>query len=88
MSVNKSASTVGTLQFGDGFRLTIWIGANRVSHETIVWQRLAGRRSSRVTGRRLGPFARELREVLDSGEGHWVGTPNQAALDALLALGS
>lgn len=83
--INKSASRIGTIEFTNGNRLTLHVGGNSNTGETIVWQQLEGQRASRITGRNLAPFLAELDEILNEGEGTWAEGRNDAALDALIA---
>lgn len=90
--VNQSASFIGTVEFKNGNRTRIWIGANSNTGETVVWQQtlFSGKaqwnRDSRVTGRNIRKFADELNFVLKEGEAKWVERPNDAAFDALMKL--
>jgi hypothetical protein len=81
--VNKSASLIGTLVFVNGNRNTLHIGTNSNTGETIVWQQVTGRRSSRLTGKNIAAFAAELTAALGRNEASWEGTVNNAALTAL-----
>lgn len=81
--INKSASLIGTIEFKNGNRNTIYIGANKNTGETIVWQQVTGRRASRVTGKNITKFVETLEFVTCEGEARWVGARNDAALDCL-----
>lgn len=81
--INKSATKIGTVVFNNGNRNTLYIGANRNTGETIVWQKLEGSRSKRVTGKNIAKLADELDFFLNEGMAHWEGTINHAALDIL-----
>jgi hypothetical protein len=81
--IHKSATEIGTVEFKNGNRNTLYLGHNRSTGERIVWQQVAGRRSQRVTGRNIGKFAEELNHVLNEGEAKWIGGVNDAALNVL-----
>jgi len=84
--INKSASPIGILQFSNGNKTALFIGANSNTGETIVWQSVNGRRATRTTGRNIAGLAGEVKHVLDSGEATWVETPNKAALSCLFSV--
>ncbi len=82
--VNKSASRIGTIKWADGGRTnTRYIGYNSNTGQTIVWQHIQDRRSSRSTGRNIGRLLQELDEALANGDTAWLGEVDTAALDAL-----
>lgn len=83
--INKSASQIGTVEFTNGNRLTLHVGANSNTGDLIVWQQLDGQRASRITGKNLGPFLDEIEEIMNEGEATWAAGRNDAALDALVA---
>lgn len=81
--INKSASKIGTVKFTNGNKVALFIGSNRNTGETIVWQVLNGGRSTRVTGKNITRLANDLNDALNEGEGSWEGTTNDAALNIL-----
>ena len=81
--INKSATKIGTIEFKNGNRNTIYIGANRNTGASIVWQQVAGRRATRHTGKNINKLATELNVALNEGEVCWFGDRNDAALDHL-----
>ncbi len=84
MSVNKSATFIGTVGFkANDNQTSLWIGANSNDGSTIVWQKPKGGRSSRCTGRRITGLANELALALDVGAAFWVAPPATDALEAL-----
>lgn len=85
MSVNKSASKIGTVEFANGNRTTIWIGANSNTGETIVWHACNGGRARRCTGENITHLATDLDAALNEDGAKWVGEVNDAALDCLAA---
>ncbi len=81
--INKSASLIGTIEFKNGNRNTIYIGHNHNTGETIVWQQVAGRRSQRITGKNITKFAAELDSTMNEGDAKWIGERNDSALNCL-----
>lgn len=81
--INKSASRIGKIVFAEGGSTALYIGANRNTGETIVWQDIPGRRSRRTTGRNIPKLASELDHCLREGEATWEGEVNDAALRCL-----
>ncbi len=86
MAINKSASAIGTLEFNNGNKTALYIGTNRNTGATIVWQVVNGGRSTRLTGKHLPLLAGELAHVLAIGDAKWIGDVNTAALECLTAL--
>lgn len=77
--VNKSASKLGTLLFTNGNRNEIYIGTNRNTGATIVWQVRTSPRfkpgftdETRLTGRHIAKLWAELSDALNKGECEYV----------------
>lgn len=84
--INKSAHLVGTVEFASTkLRNSIFIGYNRNSGEPIVWQKLQGQRSSRMTGRNIVHFVREMDETLAAGRARWLDDMDADTLERLRA---
>lgn len=82
MAINKSATKIGTLVFPNGNRNSLFVGSNRNTGETIVWQKVVGRKPSRVTGGNIAKLVGEADELLKSGGAAWEGL-NEAAWAAV-----
>ena len=86
MTINKSASKIGTIEFKNGNKTALYIGANSNTGATIVWQVVNGGRSTRLTGKHLPLLAGELANVLAIGDAKWIDDVNAAALECLMKL--
>ena len=83
--INKSATHIGKIHWlKTGNILDLWIGDNSNTGETIVWQKVEGKRDTRVTGKNIAKLAQELNVAMNEGDGVWLER-NDAALDALKA---
>lgn len=83
--INKSATKAAEIAFANGNSVVLWIGHNRNTGATIVWQVVwrngkAGK-STRVTGGNVAKLGAEIRALLPS-EGRLVYS-NSAALSVI-----
>jgi hypothetical protein len=85
--IHKSAIKAGEITWNNGNSTVLWIGTNRNTGETIVWQVVwktypngthGPSRSKRITGRNIPKLAAEIRKYVPT-EGRWTYT-NAAAL--------
>lgn len=82
--INKSASKIGTIEFENGITNTLYIGFNSNTNEAIFWQSPSNGRPSRLTGKNIRKILLELVDVLNGGEGKWVGFRNKNLIDYLV----
>lgn len=85
--INKSATKAAEIALTNGNRVVLWVGGNRNTGATIVWQVVwrDGKpgRSSRVTGGNIAKLAAEIR-ALPAAEVRSIVHHNAAAF-ALIA---
>jgi hypothetical protein len=85
--INKSATKAGEIKWNNGKSTVLWIGHNRNTGETIVWQVVWANgkpgKSSRITGHNIPKLAAEIHKYVPA-DGAWVYT-NAAALAHIAA---
>lgn len=86
--IYKSATHAATITWNNGNRgVALYVGSNRSTGETIVWQvvKRNGKlgRSTRITGSNIAKLAAEIRQYVPA-EGSMV-VHNQAAFDVITA---
>lgn len=89
---HKSARFIGALTFKNGNQTRLWVGSNRNTGSTIVFQQTLYKgasqweRQTRTTGRRIAPLMSELDHVLNEGEATWSTPPDPVGFDILINL--
>lgn len=75
--IHKSATKAGEITWNNGRSTVLWIGHNRNTGETIVWQVVwtNGKpgKSTRITGGNIPKLATEIRQHVPA-EGRWTYT--------------